>query len=83
MRLIDEWGRFDQSIVDAAIAPVVPSSQRLCPWSGARFERQAYSFSYFVMYLLKVIKIDGNLTQFQHNFFTVLLRNCKIRYFCV
>ena len=38
MRLIDEWGRFHQSIVDAAVAP---SSQRLCPWSGAHFGHQA------------------------------------------
>ena len=43
MRLIEEWGRFDQSIVDAAIAAstMAPSSQRLCPWIGAHLENQA------------------------------------------
>ena len=41
IRLIDEWGRFDQSIVDAVSRPVAPSSQRLCSWNGAHFEHQA------------------------------------------
>src|SRR6218665_2476945 len=43
MRLIEEWGRFDQSIVDAAIAAstMAPSSQRLCPWIGTHLDHQA------------------------------------------
>jgi len=57
MRVIDDWGRVDQSIVDVLPRPVAPSSQRLCPRSGAHFEHQTKSFSYFVMYLLKVIKL--------------------------
>ena len=58
MRLIDGWGRFDQSIVDAAIAAsgaVVSaldvSVERSTLWSPSK------SFSYFVMYLLKFIKL--------------------------
>src|SRR6218665_1980094 len=42
MRLIDESGRFDQSISWMLLSrPVAPSSQRLCSWSGAHFEHQA------------------------------------------
>jgi len=60
-RLIDEWERFDQSIVKAAIA-----AWRRCRLnarvrvSGAHFEhqfQQVYKFSYFVIYLPKVIKL--------------------------
>src|SRR6218665_2560582 len=55
VRLINERGRFVQSIVYGAIA-VAPSSQRLGLWSGAHFEPQALSFTYFVIYLQKIIK---------------------------
>ena len=57
-RLIDEWERFDQSIVNAAIA-----EWRRCRLnarvrvSGAHFEHQVYKFSYFVIYLPMVIKL--------------------------
>src|SRR6218665_2222577 len=56
-RLIDKWERFDQSIVNAAIA-----EWRRCRLnarvrvSGAHFEHQVYEFSYFFIYLSKVIK---------------------------
>ena len=40
-RLIDEWARFDQSIVDAAIGQTAASpSKRLVRVSGAHFEHQ-------------------------------------------
>ena len=40
----------------------------------------AYNFSYFVIYLPKVIKIDGNLTKFwQKQFCTVFLDTVYIQ----
>ena len=63
-RLIDEWERFDQSIVNPAIA-----EWRRCRLnarvrvSGAHFEHQVhvYKFSYYVIYLPKVIKLGKSL----------------------
>ena len=40
MSVIDEWGRFDQSIVDAATAASGAVVSELCPRSGAHFEHQ-------------------------------------------
>src|SRR6218665_268269 len=57
-RLIDEWERFDQSNVNAAIG-----EWRRCRLnarvrvSGGHFEHQVYKFSYFFIYLPKVTKL--------------------------
>jgi len=60
-RLIDEWERFDQSIVNAAIAEWRHCNLSACVRArGAHFEhqfQQEYKFSYFVIYLQKVIKL--------------------------
>ena len=40
MSVIDEWGRFDQSIVDAATVASGAVVSELCPRSGAHFEHQ-------------------------------------------
>src|SRR6218665_1069291 len=57
-RLIDEWERFDQSTVNAAIAEwqrcFLNARVRV---SGAHFEHQVYKFSYFFIYLPKVTKL--------------------------
>ena len=77
-RLIDQWTCFDQSIMDAAISQcMAPSSQRLCPWTGAHFEQPAYSFNFFVICLPKIIiwKYEETLTDEFSQFF---LRNCKV-----
>ena len=41
MRLIDEWDALTSRSWMLLSRPVAPSSQRLCPWSGAHFEHQA------------------------------------------
>ena len=60
--MIDEWKRFDQSVVNAAIAEwrhcCLNARVRV---SGAHFEHQVYKFSYFVIYLPKVIKLMEKL----------------------
>jgi len=58
--LIDEWKRFHQSIVDAAIAEWWRCLSACIRVSRAHFEhqlKQVYKFNYFVYYLPKVIKL--------------------------
>jgi len=58
-RLINEWEHFHQSIMDAAIAKWQRCLSTFVRVSGAHFEhqfQQVYKFSYFVIYLAKVIK---------------------------
>src|SRR6218665_3582732 len=57
MRLMNERGTHCGVDRGCCHRPVAPSSQRLCPWSGAHFEHQESSFSYFVMYLSTDIKL--------------------------
>src|SRR6218665_1015823 len=60
-RVFDEWERFDQSIRRCCYRRVAALSKRLCPcYNGAHFEhqfQQVYKFSYFVIYLPKLIKL--------------------------
>jgi len=62
IRLINERGRFVHAVDRGCChRSVAPSSQRLCLWIGAHthFEQQAWSFSYFAMYMYlpKVFKL--------------------------
>ena len=57
-RVIDEWERFDQSIVNAAIAEWRRCLSACVLVSGAHFEhefQQVYKFSYIFIYQPKVI----------------------------
>ena len=59
-RLIDEWDRFYQSIMDTAIEQWRRRFSTCVRVSRAHFEHQfkrAYKISYFVIYLPKVIKL--------------------------
>src|SRR6218665_3039884 len=59
-RLIDEWEHFNPSILDAAIAEWRRCLSACVRVSGAHIEdqfQQVYKFSYFVIYLPKVIKL--------------------------
>ena len=59
---------------------VAPSSQNLWLWSGAHFEHQAYSFSYFVVFLSKVKLMKIWRSSDKRNF-QVLLRTVKFSSF--
>jgi len=82
-RLIDQWERFDQSIMNAAIAEWrrchLSARVRVC---GAHFEhqfQQVYKCSYFVIYLPKVMKLmESWRSSNTINVSPFLLRHCKI-----
>jgi len=81
-RVIDKWEHFHQSIVGAAIAEWRHCLSACVRVSGAHFEhqfQQVHKFSYFVIYLPKVIKLMENWRSSNKiNFSQFLLRHCKI-----
>src|SRR6218665_2872237 len=64
MCLIDEWGRFDRSIVDAAIASSGAVSSALVAMEWCTLWAPIIKFQLFCPVATKSYQIDGNRTKF-------------------